>query len=266
MYLTGDQLSYTGHVVNFPQEIQQFVNDLLRKVFDVEVIIVRRSNPSGDHRDFRVRRGAVSSALLWLKENNMWYQNITVNKANLLALPVDDYIDNALPHVLDDPDIIPGTEVVHPSGEDMLRVIESVVCPPMGEVQHDVAVAKHDDAMLIPDVEATEWPQMGAAINEYNTQSYIVMGFPKLFPTGAADLRAGRQRKVNFPEYFCHLMKYHGARFAQHSRFRYFAHNSQARWTAQTTGSAYLKYLSPEDEALTFEQLAEQYLKTRRAC
>ena len=66
------------------------------------------------------------------------------------------------------------------------------------------------------------WPSTsGNPINEFTTEGYISCAFPTLFPTGAADFVAPRQRSVTIGNYFKHLMLYHDQRFSKHPRFRY---------------------------------------------
>ena len=64
--LQGGQNGYRGNVINFPQDIQEFTKRLPRKPSTLDVLVVRRqsSNESTAFKDFNVRRGKVSKALL----------------------------------------------------------------------------------------------------------------------------------------------------------------------------------------------------------
>lgn len=74
------------------------------------------------------------------------------------------------------------------------------------------------------------WPQLGdQPINEFNTEGYMSCAFPTLYPTGAADFTAPRERQVTVGYYFKHMMLYRDGRFACHPRFRYFALNTEMR-------------------------------------
>lgn len=68
----------------------------------------------------------------------------------------------------------------------------------------------------------------------------MTMAFPTLFPDGAGDFYQARLRKVDLGEYFKHLLRFRGGRFAQHKRFPWFALNTCCRhprhvvyWTAR---------------------------------
>jgi hypothetical protein len=65
------------------------------------------------------------------------------------------------------------------------------------------------------------WPTQGETpINEYNTEGYIAMAFPTLFPYGRADLRdhSHRYTSLKVAEYFEALLRYKDGRFGTHPR------------------------------------------------
>jgi len=51
------------------------------------------------HRDFRVRRAKVLTALQWLIQNNRYYADVTIDNHILAELPIDGHLTN-LPSVL----------------------------------------------------------------------------------------------------------------------------------------------------------------------
>ena len=71
----GGQRGYKGHVINFPQDIQGFLNKLPCSVSDFPVLVVRRHGAENTHKDFNVRRDHVLAALQWLKLNNPCYRH-----------------------------------------------------------------------------------------------------------------------------------------------------------------------------------------------
>jgi hypothetical protein len=67
------------------------------------------------------------------------------------------------------------------------------------------------------------WPtQNPHPINEYNTEGYIAMAFPTLFPTGRADFRdhSRRAEELGLAEYFETLLRYKDGRFGSHPRYQ----------------------------------------------
>lgn len=55
----GGQRGYKGHVINFPQDIQGFLNKLPCSVNDLPILVVRRHGADNTHKDFKVRRDCV---------------------------------------------------------------------------------------------------------------------------------------------------------------------------------------------------------------
>lgn len=89
--LRGGQHEYRENVINFPQDIKEFATNLPRHPLSLDVLIIRRKseNNSGAFRDFRVRHFKVARALIWLKENNRYYSDITIDHEILRSLPDD---------------------------------------------------------------------------------------------------------------------------------------------------------------------------------
>lgn len=81
-----------------------------------------------------------------------------------------------------------------------------------------------------------DWPNIGSqVINEFQDQGYIPRAFPKLFAHGLASYIEARTYSVTFAEYFKHLLYYKDNRFAEHSKFRFFAMNTLLRHEALKT-------------------------------
>lgn len=73
--LPHGQYSYSGHVVNLPQNVSSFVTKLPRLPKDLDVLLVRRKEDDGSHKDFKIHRAEVLHALNWLKAHNKYYTN-----------------------------------------------------------------------------------------------------------------------------------------------------------------------------------------------
>lgn len=67
------------------------------------------------------------------------------------------------------------------------------------------------------------------------------MAFPTLFPDGVGDFHQARPRKVELGEYFAHLMRFRGGRFAQHRRFPWFAFNTLQRSRTRSQARIFIK-------------------------
>ena len=99
------------------------------------------------------------------------------------------------------------------------------------------------------------WPPHGdTPLNEFDSEGYITLAFPTLFPTGAADFTALHMHSVTLGYNLKHLMMYSDCRLARHPRFRYFALNTEMCWRALQAGRVYIRQ-HPEDARLSVDEL-----------
>ncbi|GBN58475.1 hypothetical protein AVEN_187353-1 [Araneus ventricosus] len=103
------------------------------------------------------------------------------------------------------------------------------------------------------------WPNISSEpINEFITVGYVVMAFPALFPTGAADLRSLHQASVSPLEYFQHLFKYKDCRFARNPRSVFLAMDNTNRWSSLQNGKICLQR-NTDISNLTAAQLKDKF-------
>lgn len=169
---------------------------------------------------------------MWLQANNPFYADVEFSEENFSTLPENSNVFERVTYVIDDAKSTnqkkqPSSDVEE---EDHRSISES--CVPMMGVP-----SQKDKASAV-----LHWPSISKdCINEFNTIGYIAMAFPCLFPSGKADLRSPREKKISPICYFQHLMKYKDERFAKHPRFRYFSLNSTMRWSALQNGGIFVK-------------------------
>ncbi len=252
--LPHGQYGYKGHVINLPQDITAFATSLPRIPKELDILIVRKKGSDNSHRDFKVRRAVVLNALLWLKQHNKYYRKVNIDYTALNELPEDGHLSNhsgiksstcneedgALLKNHDEQDY--DTESFIPMAAPKLTELDTV--------KHSI----QEKQKKMPST-TVSWPPLAdAPVNEFVTEGYMSCAFPTLFPTGAGDFLAPRERAVTVGNYFKHLMKYDDARFATHPRFRYFALNSEMRWRALQAGRVYIKQ-HPKDAHLSLDEL-----------
>jgi len=85
----GGQRGYQGHVLNLPQNIQQFLKKLPAPIASLPILIIKRVGAENTTAEFRVRQQKVLSALLWLKCNNRFYHDIDIDQVTIASLPQD---------------------------------------------------------------------------------------------------------------------------------------------------------------------------------
>ncbi|RGB33805.1 hypothetical protein C1646_761295 [Rhizophagus diaphanus] len=147
---------------------------------DVLVIQQQSSNNPTVFRDFTVRRRKVCKALLWLKKNNPYYNDIIIDTDLLETLPENDSIFNMLPQLQDD-------ELEEDDGDNI-------------EDGEDVS------RMFVPSMPQHNEKIEGVPINKFYMPGYMVRAFSTLYPYGRADLRSARVKEVKPAEYFRHLL------------------------------------------------------------
>ena len=54
---------YKRHVINFPLDVDGFLNKLLSNVNEMPILIIRRHGADSTHKDFKVRKNRVLTTL-----------------------------------------------------------------------------------------------------------------------------------------------------------------------------------------------------------
>jgi hypothetical protein len=108
---TTAQPALKGNCITFPQNLSNIATSLPLSANElsasIKIIFIGSSMPSRHHlrKVLSVRRQRVLDALVWLKENNVLYSHISLDKHLIAALPVDDVPESiweTLDHILDD--------------------------------------------------------------------------------------------------------------------------------------------------------------------
>ena len=262
----GGQLGYTGHVLNLPQNVQQFIDKLPVNVSDLPILTIIRQGATNTYHNFCVCRDKVLHALQWLKHNNKFYTDIEIDLDSIQHLPIDGIPDTLLnfelPHHDNEPIANQGPPTEEISDTDTDNDPSSSFIPSVQQVQTEEQAIRSTIAGNDP----LEWPPLETtSINEFNTEGLATMVFPTLFPYGKGDPTCkGRHHAVTLAEAFKHLERYCDVlpngdfywRFASHPRFPYWALNMKQRHELLTQSRVYIQQ-HPCDASLTVEQLQE---------
>lgn len=89
--LVGGQTGFSGHVVNFFQDVKEVAKRLPHTVADLKGVVNVCYDISLFHKDFKIRRNCVLEALLFLKANNKYYSDIIIDDTCLRSLLEDDF-------------------------------------------------------------------------------------------------------------------------------------------------------------------------------
>ena len=203
----GGQRGYKGHVVNLPQTIQGFLDTLPSYVNDLTILIVRRQGAANSHADLKVRRGRVLTAIQWLKQNNIYYRDITINYNALQRLPQDAVpLDLLVQEKANQDECNTSVQSEDPTN-DFTHDIDShsFLTFPVCEITKDNAIRS-----MINSDDPLDWPSIGdGAINGFTTPFLATMAFPALFPHATGDpTNPARERHIYITDSFKHLVKF----------------------------------------------------------
>ena len=260
--LPQGQYGYSGHVINLPQDVISFTNNLPRLPSQLDVLVVRKEGANQTHRDFQVRRSVVLQALQWLITHNKYYcaNNVHINQHALAQLPQDGTLPSFSSITLEEPEPVQqqlSFSNDDPAGCDHLAQSFVPIAARSMTEQESIRQAVQDRPAHQPPTTSPMWPTIAETpVNEFTTEGYFSCAFPTLFPTGAADFSGQRQNKVTIGNYFKHFMMYDDHRFAKHPRFRFFALNTEMRWRALQTGRIYVRQ-HPSDAQLSLDELRD---------
>ena len=183
----GGQRGYQGHVLNLPQNIQQFLKKLPAPIASLPILIIKRVGAENTTAEFRVRRQKVLSALLWLKHNNSFYHDIDIDQVTIASLPQDgiptelqqidtDGDEDSVPALPQGPPLDTYTD----NGKAEICQTNSFLPMPQGVQREEDSIRQSIAGSNILD-----WPELGqSGINEFCTEGLATQVFPTLFPFG----------------------------------------------------------------------------------
>lgn len=230
-------IAANGHCVTFPQNVNEPSQILPKLPSEINLIRVRKQGKNQSTSDFNVRRYVVQHALLWLKENNPAYSDISISQSRLEKLPDNGPIEvptvvtassttvndaGPAPEQCDsgqvDGDTVSGVNLPDPPiniREEVEKVVQEVIGPNHGPV------TSNRKTVTIP------WPtRNNAPLSEFTTKYFFSLAFPCLFPYGTGDFHINRPRTcASMSDWAEHLIWYKDGRFAQHQYFKFIAHN-----------------------------------------
>ncbi len=268
----GGQRGYSGHVLNLPQSIEQFLSALPPHVSELPLLSIKRTGSNNSEAYFKVHRDKVLNALLWLKHNNRFYHDIVINYDNISLLPADGIPDDirTLPAGTDseisteDSDDVASTSFI-PQPQNLQREEDAIRSAVDGQDSLDwPSLGKSYSKLVILDTQIILYSIIGnTPLNEFQTEGLATQAFPTLFPYGKGDPTCkGRHHSVTLADAFKHLMKYCDRspdgtarwRFASHPRFPYWALNMKQRHTLLSQSRIYMQQ-NTSDANLTIDEL-----------
>ncbi|KAK3909852.1 DNA repair protein RecO [Frankliniella fusca] len=217
--LVGGQTGYSGHVINFFQDVKFVAKTLPHTIADLKGVVNVCYDKLVFHKDFKIRKQKVLDALLYLKEHNKYYHDIIIDDTSLESLPIDDFFQGNRTDM---------QELERDSNQEDDIVSTAVPSP---SFYHSEDKLKHN----------MNWPDSSTDAVKELTRPYIAQVFPSLFPYGEGDLHEVRDRNITPRIYFQYLMEFEDGRFANHKIFPYFGLNTVMRWECLSKSTVYIK-------------------------
>ena len=246
----GGQYGYRNHVIAFQQDLQTLVDELPRTPRAAHILVVRKQGLNNTHKDFRVRRARIVSALTWLQANNPLYANIQIRWDIVQQLPQDG-VPTELEEIVDQDQDLPAQAQLDNSreveqGDTVVTCLTDAVDP--RQEAHKIRAA-------------IDWPTRAQQpASEYSTAGLWTMSYPTLFPTGAADISNvganGILRDVSLADWAQFLMCWKDGRFAKHPRWRYHVFNMLQRRRAHMTGRVFVNHADGQAD-MTLDELRD---------
>lgn len=160
-----------GHVMNLRQDVQEVVKLLPRSPHSAGIVLGKRSHDGA--RAFEFRPALIRAALEWLRQNNKYYSDITIDETQLAALQSPQQL----------PELQLSDDKLEPEPDTLTETFV------IGEAVESVQSLKHAMADVLPS-EETERVVMFPKLHEFvheGRDTYLAMAFPRLFPFGIGD-------------------------------------------------------------------------------
>jgi len=242
--LNNTQRGMKGHVIIYPQRPSEIAAVLPPSLDDILtpicVIFIGSSPPSPEWlrekaKPLAVRREKVRSALVWLKEHNPHYKDITINHGMLNQLDDQQILPFSIEHILPSQasDVLTSrydssdTTESHSQAPNTDIPFQNVVITdvdahaPANELRAAAVrhVAKKGGCYL-------EIPHDAEPVNEFCNPGLFPMIYPTLFPFGIGGFEDSNcASKLSMKRHVKHLFSLADRRFQEHYSFLFTAFN-----------------------------------------
>ena len=271
--LRGGGTRMKGSSISFAQDVGEFYKKLPSRPEDLPIVFLKTSN---QQVKMKANRHRIQRALQWLVANNKYYKNLVeISTDNLIAYPddYDGFVENLRVLESDEAeDETPKETATNEEAETAMTVDdetehhgEECTSDPAGTfVHHEIPLdsTRNNIEAVLHQLETenaarnlSDSPQPvtldmptkeKSPLSEFRTEGFFTMCYPHLFPTGAGDITATSDLKVEMKdslrEFADHLiwLAIEGEeqnRFAADPRFIFHVVNMFQRHTALKLGN-----------------------------
>ena len=245
--LPSSQRGFKGHVIVYPQRVEELSNVLPPPVDEVVhpmcVMFIGSTLPSQSWLKDKayplvVRREVVRENLIWLKAHNPLYRDIVINEERLQELPADGLLSYKIEHIqpTDDAYELGSRYDTNPSPEATGTASAS---DETSSIQFSNVVITDIEANASPkDLKAAALrhykrggsflavPHEPIPVNEFFNPTMLPMMYPTLFPYGIGGVEDKRRTNtISFENHVRHFLSLADRRFQEHYSFMFTAFN-----------------------------------------
>ena len=283
-HLSYGQLGAKGHIVSFPQDINEVCTVLPRLPKDVTSIRVVKHFKLFDgevtSKTFSIRKLKVMEALRWLQKYNLLYRDITICEENLDW--IEDGVEQILPPtiseiILDESLANKRNEDRGPAEDQVASILENTcdVEPSYGRVcRVNAHIPKAKDAEVIETVNkaveegkkkstgkssvSIDFPYVSPEpISEFSERFLFEKAFPWLFPGGVGGYHTIMSPVPTLSVWMSKTLLYEDGRFSTDKMWSFCALNYLSRHMNQNSGSFFVQNFFKQGPE-TLEELQEK--------
>lgn len=242
--LPHDQRGFRGHVIIYPQRPSDVASTLPPPMDEITtpvcVIFVGSKPPTTEWlqkkaKPLVIRREKVRAALIWLKDHNPYYKDITINHSMLDGLAARQILPVHVEHILPshaedvltsryDPSI--PLETNTPAAHEPVPFQNVVITDVDGNAPANelrAAAVRHIKKKGGGYIEISHDPE---PVNEFCNPSLFPMIYPCLFPYGIGGFEdSKRSSKLSLKRHVKHLFSLADRRFQEHYSFLFTSFN-----------------------------------------
>lgn len=159
----GGQYKYSGHTINFPQDISKIAITLPRHVKQLEILIVHRTNLQGLTYDYYVNRFHVMNALAYKMKHDQYYKDVVIDPDAVHLLPEQTTDITELLHSVHslEEDVVQDTStLVNINNEEQIRENSSSFIPQLPSSIPELDAIKNILHLDNSNNNVVPWPQI----------------------------------------------------------------------------------------------------------
>lgn len=256
VHIKNGQLGIKGHVVAFPQHVQEICTVLPRLPSETTIIKVTQTYQEKEgsnivSKSFLIRKEKVLNALTWLQNHNIEYSNITIEESKL------DWIENGTEQNLEAESVFIDFKEenydIGPSKSQTYDVeLQANLEESFGLVtqEHISFPTKKDNIQTNQIIDAIKNSKLSTTISFPYVESEPVdefdpniklfcKAFPWLFPGGLGDYN-DYNNTSSINKWIKKLLLYHDGRFARDKMWCFYAQDFQTRQNNINSGGYFI--------------------------